>query len=104
MNAKDVMTPSVLSIAPDALISDAAGLMLQNKISGLPVIDGSGKLVGVVTKCDFLCRIEIGTQRRRQKNHSAATAPFIVWRLRALLALTSVRSLFWTLFGHQIGS
>jgi CBS-domain-containing membrane protein len=67
MNAKDVMTPSVLSIAPDASISAAAHLMLQNKISGLPVIDGSGKLVGILTEGDFLRRIEIGTQRRRPR-------------------------------------
>jgi CBS domain-containing protein len=67
MNAKDVMTPFVLSIAPDASISAAAHLMLQNKISGLPVIDGSGKLVGIITEGDFLRRIEIGTQRRRPR-------------------------------------
>ena len=67
MNAKDVMTPSVISIAPDASISAAARLMLQNKISGLPVIDGSGKLVGIITEGDFLRRIEIGTQRRRPR-------------------------------------
>jgi CBS domain-containing protein len=67
MNAKDVMTPSVISIAPDASISAAARLMLQNKISGLPVIDDSGKLVGMITEGDFLRRAEIGTQRRRAR-------------------------------------
>src|SRR5262249_53761680 len=67
MKAKDVMTPSVLSIAPDAPISAAAHLMLQNKISGLPVIDGAGKLAGIVTEGDFLRRSEIGTQRRRAR-------------------------------------
>ena len=67
MNAKDVMTPSVISTAPDASVSAAAHLMLQNKISGLPVIDSSGKLVGIVTEGDFLRRSEIGTQRRRPR-------------------------------------
>jgi CBS domain-containing protein len=41
--------------------------MLQNKISGLPVVDGSGNLVGMVTEGDFLRRTEIGTQRRRSR-------------------------------------
>ena len=59
MKAKDVMTPHVLSVAPDASISAAARLMLQNRISGLPVVDGSGKLVGMVTEGDFLRRTEI---------------------------------------------
>ena len=67
MNAKDIMTPSVVSIAPDASISAAAHLMLQNKFSGLPVIDSSGQLVGIVTEGDFLRRIEIGTERRRRR-------------------------------------
>jgi CBS domain-containing protein len=67
MNAKDVMTPSVLSVAPDASVAAAVRLMLQNKISGLPVIDGSGKLVGIVTEGDFLRRTEIGTQRQRAR-------------------------------------
>jgi CBS domain-containing protein len=39
--------------------------MLQNRISGLPVVDAAGKLVGVVTEGDLLRRGEIGTQRRR---------------------------------------
>src|SRR5262249_21245853 len=67
MNAKDVMTPNVLSVTPDASIATAARLMLQNKISGLPVVDKSEKLVGIVTEGDFLRRAEIGTQRRRQR-------------------------------------
>ena len=67
MKAKDVMTPHVLSVAPDASTSAAAWLMLQNRISGLPVVDGSGKLVGMVTEGDFLRRTEIGTQRQRAR-------------------------------------
>jgi CBS domain-containing protein len=67
MKAKDVMTPHVLSIAPDASVSAAAHLMLQNRISGVPVVDESGKLVGIITEGDFLRRSEIGTQRRRPR-------------------------------------
>jgi CBS domain-containing protein len=41
--------------------------MLQNRISGLPVIDKDGELMGIVTEGDFLRRGELGTQRRRPK-------------------------------------
>jgi CBS-domain-containing membrane protein len=41
--------------------------MLQNRISGLPVIGPTGELVGMVTEGDFLRRGEIGTQRRRSR-------------------------------------
>ena len=67
MKAADVMTRPVISVAPDEQITHAARLMLQNKISGLPVVDGSGKLVGVVTEGDFLRRAETGTQKRRPR-------------------------------------
>jgi CBS domain-containing protein len=67
MNVKDVMTPHVVSVAPEESVLVAARLMLQKKISGLPVVDDLGNLVGVVTEGDFLRRAEIGTERRRPK-------------------------------------
>ena len=39
--------------------------MLKHHVSGLPVVDGAGGLVGIVSEGDFLRRSEIGTQRRR---------------------------------------
>src|SRR5215475_11993856 len=67
MKAKDVMTRRVISVAPDASIREALRLMLANQISGLPVVDGSGRLVGIVTEGDFLRRSETGTERRRPR-------------------------------------
>lgn len=67
MNVADVMTRDVITIEPDASILEAARLMLQHKISGLPVVDASKNLVGIVTEGDFLRRSETGTQRRRPR-------------------------------------
>jgi len=67
MQVKDVMTRNVISVGPDESIMKAARLMLQNRISGLPVIDQDGELIGIVTEGDFLRRGELGTQRRRPK-------------------------------------
>jgi CBS domain-containing protein len=67
MQVKDIMTRNVISVAPDESIMKAARLMLQNHISGLPVIDNGGELIGIVTEGDFLRRGELGTQRRRPK-------------------------------------
>jgi CBS domain-containing protein len=61
------MSARVISIAPDANVLEAIRLMLQNHISGLPVIDTSGALVGVVTEGDFLRRVETGTERKRPR-------------------------------------
>ena len=65
MRASDVMTRQVITIAPDASILQAMRLMLQNRISGLPVVDQQGHLVGIVTEGDFLRRAETGTGRHR---------------------------------------
>jgi len=67
MNAMDVMTRGVVSVGPDASIIEAVRIMLQHKISGLPVIDASGRLQGVITEGDFLRRAETGTQRRHPR-------------------------------------
>jgi CBS-domain-containing membrane protein len=67
MQVKDVMSRQIVSIGPDAPVLDAVQLMLQHRISGLPVIDASGKLQGVVTEGDFLRRAEAGTQRKHPR-------------------------------------
>ena len=67
MKVKDVMTSPVLSVESESPISQAIQLMLEKRISGLPVLDGQGRLVGIVTEGDFLRRTETGTQRRRSR-------------------------------------
>ena len=65
MRAHQIMTRPVITILPDAPITEAAAIMLQRHISGLPVVDAAGKLVGILSEGDFIRRSEIGTQRRR---------------------------------------
>jgi CBS domain-containing protein len=67
MKAHDVMTWGTITVEPDASITRAVRLMLQNKISGLPVVDADGQLVGMVTEGDFLRRGELGTERHRPR-------------------------------------
>jgi CBS domain-containing protein len=67
MKAADVMTAHVISVKPDASVLECVRLMLQYRISGLPVIDATGALVGVVTEGDFLRRVEAGTERKRPR-------------------------------------
>ena len=67
MKVRDVMTPAVVTVGPDDSVLAASQLMLQKKISGLPVVDGKGKLVGIVSEGDFLRRSETGTKRMRPR-------------------------------------
>jgi CBS domain-containing protein len=65
MRAHQIMTRPVITVTPETTIVDAANLMLQKHVSGLPVVDIGGKLVGVVSEGDFIRRSEIGTGRKR---------------------------------------
>ena len=65
MRAHQIMTRKVITVKADTSAPDAANLMLQHHISGLPVVDGTGRLIGMVSEGDFVRRSEIGTQRPR---------------------------------------
>jgi len=67
MLAGDVMTREVISVASDASAMQAGALMLKHQISGLPVVDSSGVLLGIISEGDFLRRAELGTQRSRPR-------------------------------------
>ena len=63
MQARDIMTTRVITVAPDTDIREAAKSLLDNRISAMPVIDKDGKLVGVVSEGDLMRRPEAGTGR-----------------------------------------
>jgi CBS domain-containing protein len=56
MEVGDFMTTEVVTIRSDSPVRDAARLMLERKISGLPVVDASNHVVGIVTEHDLLRR------------------------------------------------
>ena len=60
MKAKDVMTANVVTVSPDHSVRHAARIMLDHRISGMPVVDDNGHLAGIVSEGDFLRRSELG--------------------------------------------
>ena len=68
MKVGEVMTTEVLTIGPEAPIKEAAMLMVAEGISGLPVVDDDGSVVGIITEADFVtaeANRSWGRQRRR---------------------------------------
>ena len=63
MKTADLMTSFVVTVRPDARIEYAAQLMLQYRISSLPVTDSDGAVLGIVTESDLLRRAETGTEK-----------------------------------------
>ncbi|WP_429815344.1 CBS domain-containing protein [Ensifer sp. B1-9] len=60
MRVKDVMTTSVVKLSPDNSVRQAARIMLENHVSGLPVVDDEGRLVGLISEGDLIRRTELG--------------------------------------------
>jgi CBS domain-containing protein len=66
MKTSEIMTRNVVSIGANASVREAIGLMLEHRVSGLPVVDGAGKVTGILTEADLLRRGETGTERHRR--------------------------------------
>lgn len=56
VTVREVMTRSVLSVRPDTPLKDVARLLIEHRISGLPVVDDGGTVVGVVSEGDLLVK------------------------------------------------
>lgn len=65
MKARDVMTSPPITVGPETPVSEIAALLIERRISGVPVIDGRGRIVGIVTEGDLLRRRETQTARQR---------------------------------------
>jgi CBS domain-containing protein len=80
MRVTEVMSRPVITIAPDASVKDAARLLVQHSISAVPVVDSSGKLVGIVSEADLLS-METRPDPRRQATvlpPTAGSSPLLV--------------------------
>lgn len=63
MKAAEIMVKDVVTTGPEASVQELATLMLERRISGLPVVDGGGRLLGIVSEGDLIRRPEIDTDR-----------------------------------------
>jgi CBS domain-containing protein len=56
MQAKDIMTRDIISVTPGMTIKSLAMTLIKNQISGAPVTDKSGKIIGVVSEADIVAK------------------------------------------------
>jgi CBS domain-containing protein len=76
MKASDIMSAPVVTVLAGATIVEAAKVLLEHRISGAPVINDEGRLVGMVTEGDLFRRSEIGTEPDpRQRSQGSPSRP-----------------------------
>lgn len=56
IKAKDIMTRNVITVTPDTEIAQAAGLLLKQRINGVPVVNAAGELVGILCQSDLIAQ------------------------------------------------
>ena len=56
LTAKDIMTKDIITVTPDTSIEELSSLLVKHEISGVPVVDDSGALYGIVTENDLISR------------------------------------------------
>ena len=56
MKVCDIMTKNVITVPSDGPIDLVARILIEHRIHGIPVVDGGGKLVGMVTETDFFTK------------------------------------------------
>jgi CBS domain-containing protein len=75
MNAADVMATNVVTLRPEMTTQEAAKVLLERGVSGAPVVDAAGRLVGIISEGDLIRRAEIGTEPRRRWFLEIFTSP-----------------------------
>jgi CBS domain-containing protein len=79
LKAKDIMTKKVITISADTEIANAAKILLEKRINGLPVVDAFGRLVGI------LCQSDLVVQQK------SIPIPSVFTLLESFIPLTSMK-------------
>jgi CBS domain-containing protein len=90
MKARDVMVSPVITVKPYFLVREVAKMLVENRISALPVVDDGGKLVGIVSEGDLMHRSEVGTERNRS------------WWLRLMVSSSIVAADYVKAYGRKV--
>ncbi|MEK6738537.1 MAG: CBS domain-containing protein [Planctomycetota bacterium] len=65
IQVSEVMTKNVITISPDATMEDAAQIMIDKKVGGLPVVQEKTKLIGLITETDMLQYFVTESRKKR---------------------------------------
>ncbi|MDI6853730.1 MAG: CBS domain-containing protein [Deltaproteobacteria bacterium] len=88
VQVRDIMARQVVSVSADAPLAEVAEVMGRNGVSGVPVVDAGGKVVGVISEKDFLVRMGV----KSPKNFMSVVAECLQVRKCVALPMRSQRA------------
>jgi CBS-domain-containing membrane protein len=85
VTAADIMTPDPLTLSPETSVHEAASILSEHRISGAPVVDKDGAILGIVSEYDLIARV--GTAVREVMTRDVVSVPVeaTIDRVRAIL-------------------
>ena len=81
LKVKDIMTKEIISVSPETEIANAAKILLEKRINGMPVIDAFGRLVGIICQSDLVAQ------------QKGIPIPSVFTLLESYIPLTSIKRL-----------
>jgi acetoin utilization protein AcuB len=109
LRVKDFMTRSPVTVHPDALVQGAAQMMRTRKLRHLPVVDGGGKLMGIVTDRDlrqvvFDPAVQARLGRAADSLRTLAVREVMTWGVVTVRPETAIRHAAWLMREQRLGA
>lgn len=93
MIAQDIMTKEVLTVGPQTTVKDLAKILIKNQVSGVPVVDRKGKIVGVVSEADLVAKKGRQVKAIMSKKVISITEDTPVEKIAALMTAHRIKRL-----------
>src|SRR6266581_1550945 len=103
VTAADVMTPQPLTFSPDTSVHEAAQILSEHRISGAPVVDANGGIVGIVSEYDLIARTGTSVREVMTRDVVSVPATATVDRVRATLVTQRLKRVPVTAEGRLVG-
>ncbi len=97
LKAKDIMTKDVITVTPATTIEDLAHILIKHNISGVPVVNDEGNLIGIVTENDLISknkRLHIPTVMRLFDAYIMLESPATIEKEIKRMAAVTVNDIF----------
>ncbi len=94
MNIRDIMRGQVVTVRPEMTIRHAAALFYRTTVDGAPVVDGDGRLIGLITKSQFIKALSDGLSLDAQVQAMMNTAVFTLTENMTVPGLTRTKEIY----------
>ncbi len=102
LTARDIMTRKLVTVRPSTLVRDAIHLIVKKRVSGLPVVEDNGKLVGVLSEVDCLRHFAVSEYDQQRDPERGTVATYMTEDYHAISSSTDIYTITDDFLEHRI--